>query len=258
MTDIVLEAKNIKRYFKDKKNKTIFRAVDGISFELHKGEVISFVGPNGAGKTTLLKTISNYLVPTSGEIRINGIDLQKKPRQARQFLGVVFGGDRGFYTRASARANLEFFARLLNVKERDVASNVEEALRIVNLLDVADKNAGSFSKGMLQRLHIARGLVNKPEILMLDEPTAGLDIESVVTVRALIKQLAEDGRAIILTSHNMSDIEALANKIFLIGNGTIHYSGSILDIKKYAKVQPNASLAEAYLAISPTLKRIYG
>lgn len=149
-------------------------------------------------------------MPTSGEIKIKGIDLLKNPRKVRSELGIVFGGDRGFYNYASARANLEFFARLLNVKEKDVKNNVREALEIVNLVDVADEEAASYSKGMLQRLHIARGLVSKPQILMLDEPTAGLDVESVMTVRKLIRSLANKGRAIILTSHNMADIENLA------------------------------------------------
>lgn len=258
MTNTVLEVKDIKRYFKDKKQKAIFHAVDGISFTLKKGEVISFVGPNGAGKTTLLKSISNYLLPTSGSIEILGMDMQKNPRKVRQNLGVVFGGDRGFYGKASARDNLEFFARVLDVKEKDIKTNVEEALRIVDLLDVAEKNTSAFSKGMLQRLHIARGLINRPQILMLDEPTVGLDIESVIAVRKLIKRLAESGRAIILTSHNMTDIETLADRIYLIGNGRIHYSGSVSDVKKYAAVPDSASLADAYLAIAPTLKRKLG
>lgn len=258
MKNIVLQANNIKRYFKDKKAKKFFHAVDGISFELHKGEVISFVGPNGAGKTTLLKSISGYLIPTSGNVEIMGIDLQKRPRQARQYLGVVFGGDQGFYNNASAWDNLAFFGRLLNVKERDLAANVKQALQTVDLLDVANKNVGSYSKGMLQRLHIARGLVNKPQILMLDEPTAGLDVESVITVRKLIKRLAKSGRAIILTSHNMSDIETLADKVYLIGSGVIHYSGSIAGVKKYAKVKPEATLTQAYLAVAPSLKRKLG
>lgn len=254
MNNIVLSAKNVKRYYENE-NKEQFHAVDEISFNLHRGEIISFVGPNGAGKTTLLKSISNYLLPTSGEIKIKGIDLLKNPRKARSELGVVFGGDRGFYNYASARANLEFFARLLNVKEKDVKNNVQEALEIVNLADVADENAASYSKGMLQRLHIARGLVSKPQILMLDEPTAGLDVESVMTVRKLIKTLADEGRAIILTSHNMADIENLAEKIYLIGSGKIHFSGTVNEIKKFAHVDANTSLEEAYLAIAPTLKR---
>ena len=255
MQNTVLKANNISRDYTDKKSKETFHAIKDISFSVHKGEVISFVGPNGAGKTTLLKSISNYLVPTSGTVEIMDINLLSHPKKARRKLGVVFGGDRGFYNNASARDNLEFFARLLDVKEKDVKQNVEEALKTVNLLDVADKNASTYSKGMLQRLHIARGLVNKPQILMLDEPTVGLDIESVLAIRNLVKKLADSGCGIILTSHNMNDIETLADKIFLIGGGKIHYKGSLEGVKQFANVDKNASLADAYLAISDELKR---
>ena len=254
MNKILMRTESIKRYFKGK-NKTTFKAVDGISFTLHKGEVISFVGPNGAGKTTLIRSISGYLVPTSGKIEIMGLNLAKKPREARQKMGVVFGGDRGFYNSASAYDNLAFFARLLNVKEKDIKNNVLNALEIVNLLNVKDKYVGSFSKGMMQRLHIARGLVNKPEILMLDEPTAGLDVESVYTVRALIKNLKEAGHGIILTSHDMADIETLADTIHLIGGGKLVFSGNTDQIKEFAGVDANTSLEKAYLAIAPKLKR---
>lgn len=253
--NLVLKANNIIRYYIDPKTKTSFHAIEDISFNVYAGEVVSFVGPNGAGKTTLLKSISNYLVPNSGQVEIMGIDLLKNPKRARRNLGVVFGGDRGFYSNASARDNLEFFARLVDVKEKDIKQNVEEALATVNLLDVADKKAGTFSKGMLQRLHIARSLVNQPKILMLDEPTAGLDIESVLAIRKLVKHLAKTGCGIILTSHNMNDIETLADRIFLIGGGRIHYQGNLEGLKTFAQVDQNANLTQAYLAISEDLKR---
>lgn len=170
-------------------------------------------------------------------------------------MGIVFGGDRGFYYGATARENLEFFARVVGVKERNIKSNVQEALKTVNLVDVAEKKVSAYSKGMLQRLHIACGLVNHPKILMLDEPTAGLDIESVISIRQLVKRIASEKRGIILTSHNMSDIESLADRIFLIGGGMIHFEGSIQEVKKFAGVENNASLADAYLAVADQLKR---
>ena len=246
MTNTIFKADNITRDYKDKKK--TFHAIKNISFELHAGEVISFVGPNGAGKTTLIKSISNYLVPTSGQVEVEGVDLIKYPRKARKKMGIVFGGDRGFYYGATARENLEFFARVVGVKERNIKSNVQEALKTVNLVS-------AYSKGMLQRLHIARGLVNHPKILMLDEPTAGLDIESVISIRQLVKRIASEKRGIILTSHNMSDIESLADRIFLIGGGMIHFEGSIQEVKKFAGVENNASLADAYLAVADQLKR---
>ncbi|MBP2058724.1 ABC-2 type transport system ATP-binding protein [Lactobacillus colini] len=255
MQNTVLKAKGITRYYNDKKNKKIFHAIEDISFSVHEGEVVSFVGPNGAGKTTLLKSISNYLVPTSGSIKIMDIDLLKDPKKARRKLGVVFGGDRGFYNNASAKDNLEFFARLLYVKEKDIKINVLNALKTVNLDNVANKAVGTFSKGMLQRLHIARGLVNNPKILMLDEPTVGLDIESVLSIRHLVKELTKKGCGIILTSHNMEDIETLADTIFLIGSGRIHYQGSLEGVKKFAQVDANSTLTQAYLAVSDELKR---
>ena len=253
MTNILLEAKHIKRDFKDKDR--VFYAVKDISFDLHEGEVISFIGPNGAGKTTLLKSISNYLVPTSGNIEVMGINLLKWPRKARRKMGVVFGGDRGFYNNATARENLRFFGRLLDVKEKELNQNVEQALETVELVDVGDKKTGTFSKGMLQRLHIARGLVNNPKILMLDEPTAGLDVEAVYEIRALVKKLKQQGHGIILTSHDMADIENLADRIFLIGGGEIHFIGDISALKEFAKVDQNESLEKTYLQVADQLKR---
>lgn len=257
MTNIVLQADNIKKYFKTKKNKEQFKAVDGISFKVHAGEIVSFVGPNGAGKTTLIKCISNYLVPNVGSVSIMGLDLSKNTMLARRKLGVVFGGDLGFYNAASARDNLEFFARILDVPEKNIKHNVEHALEIVELQDVAQNNVRSFSKGMLQRLHIARGIVNDPQILLLDEPTAGLDVESVMIIRNFIKKLAVNNKGIILTSHNMSDIETLADKLFLIGAGKIYASGSIDEIKRLAGEDSSISLEQTYLKIADKLKRNY-
>lgn len=251
----LLTVNNLSRDYLDPKTKNIFHAIKNISFTVKQGQIISFVGPNGAGKTTLLKCISNYLVPTSGSVNFLQTNLLKYPKKARQNLGIVFGGDRGFYNLASARDNLEFFARLLNVKEKYIKENVEDALNTVNLTKVADKNVGTYSKGMLQRLHIARGLVNKPKLLMLDEPTAGLDVESVLTIRKLIKNLANQGCGIILTSHNMEDIENLADQIYLIGAGIIHYAGNLNGVKKFAHVKSSSSLTDAYLAIANQLKR---
>ena len=184
-----------------------------------------------------------------------GIDLLKQPRKARRKMGVVFGGDRGFYNNATARENLRFFGRLLDVKEKELNQNVEKALDVVELADVGNKKAGTLSKGMLQRLHIARGLVNNPKILMLDEPTAGLDVEAVYEIRALVKKLKQQGHGIILTSHDMADIENLADRIFLIGGGEIHFSGDINALKKFAKVDQDASLEKTYLQVADQLKR---
>lgn len=249
MENTVLQAQHISRHY------GTFKAVDDISFNLNAGEIISFLGPNGAGKTTLLKIISNYLAPSSGSVEICGISLSKHPRQARQKLGVVFGGEHGFYERASARDNLAFFARLMGVKEKEIKIKVEKALKIVNLWDVAEKECGKFSRGMKQRLHIARGLVHDPEILLLDEPTASLDVESVHAIRELIVAIAKTGKSIILTSHMLEDIDTTADKIYLIGGGKIHYAGSPLGIREFAKVSASQSLEEAYLALADTLKR---
>lgn len=250
----VLSVKKLHKVFES--NGKEFDAVDDISFDIHAGEIVSLLGPNGAGKTTTVSMIGGYLLPTSGEVVINGKNRYKNKIKPK--VGVVLGGELGFYGRATALDNLLFFADLARVPRRQQRQEALRVLDLVELTDVASKKVQFFSKGMKQRLHIARALLGNPPLLLLDEPTSGLDVEISAEIRKIIKQLANQGAAILLTSHTMSEIESLADRILLIGAGKIFFSGTVAEIIKQSNVHHidrPATLEESYLAIAPQLRR---
>ncbi|GKT04630.1 ABC transporter ATP-binding protein [Furfurilactobacillus entadae] len=233
-----------------------FDALVDVSFSINSGEIVSLLGPNGAGKTTTVSIIGGYLRPTSGEVIMDGqniITSRKRPR-----IGVSFGGDLGFYGRSSAMENLRFFSDLAMIPYRQQREEIHRVLKLVNLTDVANKKVQFFSKGMTQRLHIARSLLGKPELLLLDEPTSGLDVEIATSIRETISNLADSGVAVLLTSHTMSEVESLADKIILLGAGKVFATGTVEEIVESSNVQHidrPATLEESYLALAPMLRR---
>lgn len=252
----IIDIKHLKKEFKDKKD--TFVAVDDVSFQMRSGQVVALLGPNGAGKTTIVQMLAGYLKQTSGTIMIDDVELTDKNRQDFP-MGIVLGGELGFYGNASAKDNLTFFAHLKKVKRQQIKEEVERVLTLVQLENVKDKKVREFSKGMRQRLHIARALLNSPKIILLDEPTTGLDVEVAKTIRDTVKHLAKmEDIAFLLTSHTMSEIEFLSDKILLIGAGKIHHEGNVESIIALSKVQTidrPATLEESYLALAEQLKR---
>lgn len=247
-TDILL-ARSLRREFKRKGQAQLFLAVDGVDVTLRKGEIFCLLGPNGAGKTTTIKMLAALLTPTSGSIQIDGIDAVAQPRQARQKIGLVLGGDRGFYSRASAQDNLLFFADVLGLPRRSRKQRVQEVLEAVSLGDRAKDPVHSYSRGMYQRLHIARGLLAAPPLLLLDEPTNGLDPEIALELRALVKNLAQEGTSILLTTHYMPEAQQLADRLALMLKGKIQVEGNLEQVVEQAGLTPGASLEESYLAL---------
>ncbi|PMC78583.1 ABC transporter ATP-binding protein [Aerococcus viridans] len=231
--------------------KSQFKAVNDVSFEINSGEIVSLIGPNGAGKTTIVSMIGGYIEKTAGEIWING-----KQKNYKNDIGVSFGGDLGFYGNVSAYDNLNFYADLANVPYKERKKEVHRVLDIVALEDVKNKKVKHFSKGMNQRLHIAKSLLNNPSLLLLDEPTNGLDIEIAKEIRDTIKKLTiEENISILLTSHIMGEIEALSDRILLIGSGSIKFEGTLTDVISYSGLPEGTSLEDAYLSIAPSLRR---
>lgn len=224
MTRIVLDAKHLRREFGDRV------AVEDVSVGIERGQIISLLGPNGAGKTTTVRMCATLLTPTSGSIEVAGINAIVNPRAARKKTGLVLGGDTGFYSRASARKNLLFFADVAGLKGNERKSRVSEALEAVSLADRGNDPVREFSRGMKQRLHIARAMLAQPELLLLDEPTTGLDPQVAADTRSLVKELADRGTAILLTSHHMGEVEQLADRIQVIASGREIAQGSVADI----------------------------
>ncbi|OUN01335.1 MAG: hypothetical protein BAA04_03915 [Firmicutes bacterium ZCTH02-B6] len=196
-------------------------AVDGVSFEVQRGEIFGLLGPNGAGKSTTIRMLSTLLEPSAGTAVICGHDVRWEPMQARARLGVVLAGDRSLYWKLSGRENLEFFATLYHVPAHEVPHRVNWALERMGLADRADELVERYSTGMKQRLSLARALLADPPVLLLDEPTLGLDPQSARNLRELILELKREGRAILLTTHYMEEADFLCDRVAIIDHGTI-------------------------------------
>jgi len=201
-------------------------AVRGISLAVERGELFGLLGPNGAGKTTTIKMLITLLLPTRGRARVLGYDVVSEAREVRKRVGYVFGGDRGVYERLSAYDNLRYFAELYAVEPRDQRRRIGELLELVGLTGRERERVEGFSRGMRQRLHIARGLLHDPEVLFLDEPTIGLDPVGAREIRAVISDLTRAGKTVLLTTHYMFEADALCDRIAVIADGRIVAEGT--------------------------------
>ncbi|HET7352997.1 MAG TPA: ABC transporter ATP-binding protein [Gaiellaceae bacterium] len=201
-------------------------AVRGVSFEIPKGELFGLLGPNGAGKTTTIKMLITLLLPTSGTARVLGIDVARNPREVRRRIGYVFGGDRGLYERLSGLDNLRYFAELYGVEPRVQKIRIQELLELVGLSGREREKVEGYSRGMRQRLHIARGLLHDPEVVFLDEPTIGVDPVGARELRATIAGLTDVGKTVLLTTHYMFEADALCDRIAVIAQGRIVAEGT--------------------------------
>ena len=206
-------------------------AVRGISLEIERGELFGLLGPNGAGKTTTIKVLTTLLLPTSGEVRVLGMDVTSQARDVRRQVGYVFGGDRGLYERLSALDNLRYFAELYSVDPRVQAGRISQLLELVGLAGREKERVEGYSRGMRQRLHIARGLIHDPPVLLLDEPTIGVDPVGARELRAIIAALRDAGKTVLLTTHYMFEADSLCQRIAVIAAGQIVAQGTPGELK---------------------------
>src|SRR5438034_4531303 len=232
----VVEAQDLRRVYKThtgtiRRRVKEIEAVKGVTFEIEKGELFGLLGPNGAGKTTTIKMLITLLIPTSGSARVLGHDVVKEAREVRKQIGYVFGGERGVYERLSGYDNLRYFAELYGVPAKIQKQRIEELLELVGLKGREQERAEGYSRGMKQRLHVARGLLHDPEVLFLDEPTIGLDPAGARELRATIASLTGAGKTILLTTHYMFEADALCDRIAVISKGSIVAEGTPEDLK---------------------------
>ncbi|GAB3930498.1 daunorubicin resistance protein DrrA family ABC transporter ATP-binding protein [Kribbella albertanoniae] len=206
-------------------------AVRDLSFSVERGELFGLLGPNGAGKTTTIKMLITLLLPTSGVARVLGIDVARDPQAVRSRIGYVFGGERGLYERLSAADNLRYFAELYGVSPRSQRTRIAELLELVDLSGREKERVEGFSRGMRQRLHIARGLLHDPEVLFLDEPTIGIDPVGARQLRELVVRLREAGKTILLTTHYMLEADLLCDRIAVIDKGQLLALGTPTELK---------------------------
>jgi ABC-2 type transport system ATP-binding protein len=207
-------------------------AVRGVSFAIEQGELFGLLGPNGAGKTTTIKMLITLLIPTKGTARVLGYDVVTDAREVRKRIGYVFGGERGVYERLSGYDNLRYFAELYGVPPREIRPRIDALLELVGLKGREQERAEGYSRGMKQRLHIARGLLHDPPVVFLDEPTIGLDPVGARELRATIASLADAGKTILLTTHYMFEADALCDRIAVINRGQIVAQGTPTDLKR--------------------------
>ena len=198
-----------------------FRAVDGIDLHVATGEIFGILGPNGAGKTTTMRMLATLLEPTSGTARVLGHDLAREPRAIRRQLGAVLSGERSLYWKLTARENLEYFAALYHVPPSVTGTRIASILETVHLTDRADDYVEKFSTGMRQRLVLARALLPDPALLLLDEPTVGLDPQAARDLRERVVQLRDEGRTVLLTTHYMEEADQLCDRIAIVDHGRI-------------------------------------
>ena len=243
-----------------------FTAVDGISFDIEEGEIFGILGPNGAGKTTTINMILGLLKPTSGSITINGLDAARHGNDIKRAMGLmtqetVVDGD------LTAHENLEIAAELYHIPKDKIEGKIEEALGEADLKDFADKKAGTFSGGMQRRLALVRAMIQDPKLLILDEPTTGLDIQNRVSMWEHIKKMTDAGVTLILTTQYLEEADTLCDRIAIIDHGKIKAIGTASELKKMVgtgriidllldgqeDAQQAASIVKSRFKVTPTV-----
>jgi ABC-2 type transport system ATP-binding protein len=219
-TEAAIEVRGLRRTYGGRRKAPEVVALDGVDLSVPVGEVHGLLGPNGAGKTTLCKILSTVLLPSGGKARLLGRDVTRETAEVRQMIGIVFGGERGLYSRLTARQNLRFWGALYGLHGRGLRERVDALLDRVGLKERNDRVEG-FSRGMKQRLHLARGLIGDPKVVLLDEPTTGMDPVAAREFRVLMGELQEEGRTVLLTTHDMAEAEAVCDRVTLIDDGKI-------------------------------------
>ena len=223
---LAIEVRNLRRIFnastgimgRDKKE---IEAVRDTSFAIEQGELFGLLGPNGAGKTTTVKMLTTLLIPTSGTATILGYDVVSQAQEVRERIGFIFGGERGLYWRLSAIDNLRYFASLYRIAPAEAKKRIPYLLELVGLTGRGNEKIEGYSRGMKQRVHIARTLLHNPSVLFLDEPTIGLDPVGARELRSIVQNLQDEKKTILLTTHYMFEADALCDRIGVIKDGEI-------------------------------------
>ena len=220
----VLEVKSLRKVFGD------LTAVDRISFDVEEGEIFGFLGPNGAGKTTTISMICGLLEPTDGDVHVEGVSIRKNPRAVKRRLGVV-PQDVAIYEELSARQNLKFWGGIFNLSGARLNGRVDELLEQVGLSDRADEPTKKFSGGMKRRLNLALGLVHDPKLILLDEPTVGIDPQARHKILDIVKNTVSTGRTVLYTTHYLEEAEDLCDRLAIIDHGQILAQGTVPELK---------------------------
>ncbi|MFQ6067563.1 MAG: ABC transporter ATP-binding protein [bacterium] len=232
-------------------------ALDGVNLEVEEGELFGMLGPNGAGKTTLIKLLSTLILPDSGEAWVNGYNIFHDEERVKRSIGLVTGEERSFYWRLSGRGNLEFFATLHNISPSQIQKRIDAVLDICELQEISDDLFQTYSTGMKQQLSLARGLINDPQILFIDEPTKSLDPVATQNIRKLIREklVKEQGKTVFLATHNLEEARQICDRLAIIDRGRILSRGTPSEIRKAVSKEDRYVLRVRALAAG-TLEKI--
>lgn len=229
--DYVIDIQDVKKNYKKRKSNEIIEAVKGISIRIKKGEVVGLLGPNGAGKTTTIKMMCGLLLPNEGNVKINGIDIAKQRLKALRHISAVLEGNRNLYWRLTVRENMEYFSGNRGMSKKDISRKIDDLLQRLNLTHKANEMVNSLSRGMQQKLSIAIAILADTEIIFLDEPTLGLDIEISYEIRNLLKEIAKDyQKTILLSSHDMPVVQEICERVVIINEGRIITDDSVSNL----------------------------
>lgn len=222
------------------------RAVEGVSFEARPGEVFGLLGPNGAGKTTALRMLSTVLRPTAGRIEVDGVDASADPDEVRRRIGFLSGAT-GVYDRLTPREQARYYGALHGLEGADLESRVAETLRVLRAEEFADRPCGTLSSGQKQKASLARTVVHDPPVLVLDEPTANLDVLVARSVTEFIRRAREAGRTVLLSTHDMAEAERLCDRLAVIHRGRVRAMGTLAEVR--AAAGGAADLEAAFFAL---------
>ena len=240
-----------------RKQKRVIHAVKDISLEIPQEKIIGVLGINGAGKTTTIRMLASIIAPTSGSLTMNGVDVVKNHLWIKERINVISGGERNLYWRLTAKENLRYFGSLYGLSGDDLDKRIAYLLRTVGLEEAANVPVERYSKGMKQRLQIARGLINDPIYLFMDEPTLGLDIVIAKEIRNLVSDLAhKEGRGILLTTHYISEAEELCDYIYILDKGRIIAEGTKEQLKGLLAYEPKVVTSVQEPSLEETLIEI--
>ena len=207
------------------------RAVNHVSFECKGGEIFGLLGPNGAGKTTTISMIAGLIPPDSGRVRVDGLDIGQQPSEVKRRLGVV-PQEIALYEDLSAKENLDFWGGVYGITGRELGSRRDELLELVDLQDRAGDRVREFSGGMKRRLNLALGLVHKPQLILLDEPTVGIDPQARINILDVVRDLVAQGTSVLYTTHYLEEAETLCNRLAIMDHGSILALGTIDELKR--------------------------
>jgi ABC-2 type transport system ATP-binding protein len=237
----LIELRNLVKKYGEK------AAVDDVSLEVVGGEIYGFLGPNGAGKTTTIKAVVGLLAPSSGTVRVGGFDVQREPIPAKAATGYV-PDEPNLYAKLTARELLRFVGDLYGVERAQVDRRSEEILRLFDLAQVADDTVDSYSHGMRQKASLAAALVHDPKVLVLDEPTVGLDPKSARLIKDILRQLADRGAAVFLSTHILEIAERMCDRIGIINQGHLIASGTMDELRRVGKGE--SRLEDIFLSLT--------